>query len=55
MNKRNILLAVLVLFVIAQFFGIDKNNPPTDVTKDFITIEKPPQAIATMLKNVCSA
>ena len=53
MNKRNILLAVLVLFVIAQFFGIDKNNPPTDMAKDFITIEKPPQAIATMLKNVC--
>jgi len=53
MNKRNIFLVLLVVFVIMQFFRIDKNNPPTDVAQDFITLEKPPQAIATMVKNTC--
>jgi len=42
-----------VAFVIAQFFPIDKTNPPFDEKDDFINIVQPPQAIATMLKNAC--
>lgn len=41
-----------VLFVM-QFFPIDKTNPPFEEADDFISIESPPTAIATMIKDAC--
>lgn len=50
---KKILLALLAVLVVLQFFQIDKTNPPTDPAKDFITLEQPPQEIGTLLKNAC--
>ena len=52
-NKKIIFGALLVIFVIMQFFGIDKTNPPVDQKLDFITITQPTAEIATMLKDAC--
>jgi Haem-binding domain len=55
MKKRikTILLALLALLVISQFFQIDKTNPPHDASKDFIALQNPPQEIATLLQDAC--
>lgn len=50
---RYLWLILLAVFIIVQFFPIDKTNPESDPTKDFITLENPPQDIAVMLKNAC--
>lgn len=52
-KTRNILLAILAILVVIQFFQIDKTKPESDPAKDFITVENPPQAVAEMLKNTC--
>ena len=47
-------LAGLVIFlVVAQFFPIDKTNPPVDQSKDYLTIAQPPAKISTMIKDAC--
>lgn len=57
MNKKKIfryaLLALVIFLVIAQFFQIDKTNPISEPTADFITLEKPPQKMAKLLKAAC--
>lgn len=55
MKKRTkiILLALLALLVIIQFFQIDKSVPPHDPAMDFITLENPPPEVAELLKTVC--
>lgn len=52
-RTRTILLALLAVLVVLQFFQIDKKNPPSDPAKDFITLENPPAEVATLLKNAC--
>ena len=52
-KKRTILLVLLAVLVIMQFFQIDKTNPPVDANKDFINIVNPPADIAEMMKNAC--
>ena len=53
MKKRNILLGLLVVFVLIQLIRIDKVNPSSDAGQAFMTIEKPPTAVANILKNTC--
>ena len=53
MKKRNILLGLLVLFVLIQLIRIDKTNPSSDAAQEFMTIEKPPNQVANILKNAC--
>lgn len=53
MKKKNILLALLAVLVVIQFFQIDKTNPESDPAHDFIAMENPPAQIATMLKGAC--
>lgn len=52
-KKRKIYLGILALLIIIQFFGIDKTPPPTVAGNDYIELEKPPQQVATLLKNAC--
>lgn len=52
-NKKNVLYALLGIFIIMQFFRIDKTNPPVNQELDFITITKPSEEIAQMLKDAC--
>lgn len=53
MTKRNIILAVVAILVVMQFFRIDKTNPTADPAKDFITAENPPAEMASLLKDAC--
>ena len=51
--KKKILIGLLVVFVIIQFFRIDKTNPKVDATKDFINVNQTPDNIAGILKTSC--
>lgn len=50
---KKILIAFVVLFVIIQFFRIDKTNPVSAKENDFIEIYQPPAEITEMIKASC--
>lgn len=52
-NKKNIIIAVVAILVILQFFGIDKTNPESDPSMDFIAMMNPPEDIKGILKTSC--
>ena len=51
--KKKILIGLVIVFVIIQFFRIDKTNPTINKADDFISITNPPLEIASMLKASC--
>lgn len=53
LSVKTIGLALLVLLVLAQFFRINKENPPLQADKDFLTLQKAPEAILSILKTSC--
>lgn len=57
MNRKKIfkrlLLVLLGVFVVLQFFRIDKTNPPVVKEQDFIAITAPPDNIETILRAAC--
>lgn len=53
MNLKNIGLALLVVLVVIQFFGIDKETPVVDKSKDFIEVHQPPLDVAQLIKTTC--
>lgn len=50
---RILFILLVAVFVVIQFFGIDKNNPQFDPNMDLITMEKPPMEIEKILKSTC--
>jgi hypothetical protein len=50
---KRILLGLVVLLVLIQFFRIDKNNPPAVPSKDFLNISAPPAEIAGLIRSAC--
>ena len=50
---QKILLGLLAILILIQFFGIDKTNPPINMEEDFIQIHQPPVAVAGMIKAAC--
>lgn len=50
---KKLLFALLVFFIILQFFRIDKTNPPVDRNMDFLSIKKTPENISTLIKSTC--
>jgi len=52
-KKKPILLALAALFILLQFFQIDKTNPPVDTNNDYITMQNPPTEIAEMMRTSC--
>ena len=50
---KKLLLVLLVVFIVMQFFRIDKTNPKVEKAKDFITIANPPADVETMLRSAC--
>jgi len=50
---KPIVIALIAFLVIAQFFPIDKTNPTSDQSLDFITLTNPPLAIAHNLEIAC--
>ena len=50
---KKILIIFIVIMILIQFITIDKENPISDESKDFITINNPPEEIVETLKNAC--
>ena len=46
-------LVIIVVLLIMQFFGIDKENPAVDPSVEFMSVVNPPQDIADMMKAAC--
>ncbi len=46
-------IGLAVFLIVAQFFPIDKTNPPADMTKDFISMTNPSAQIAEHIKVAC--
>lgn len=50
---KKILIALLVVLVVLQFFQIDKTNPVVDENKDFLKTQNTPEEIASIIKTSC--
>lgn len=50
---KKILLILLGVFVVMQFFRITKTNAPVVASNDFITITNPNTEIRTLLESAC--
>lgn len=50
---KKILLAIASVLVILQFFQIDKVNPKSDPSLDFMTMYPPSEEVANILKTAC--
>ena len=51
-SVKNISLAVLGILVVIQFFGIDKESPIVDKSKDFIQVTQPPLDVTKLIKKL---
>lgn len=52
-TKKNVLLAVIAVLVIIQFFQIDKSPIPVDTSQDYLAITVPPAEVGQMIKGAC--
>jgi Haem-binding domain len=53
LNLKNILIVIIALLVLIQFFGIDKTNPTINPESDFMSIENPPAEYSQIIKTAC--
>lgn len=51
--KKIILLGIVAFLIIAQFFRIDKTNPPIVAENDILNIANAPEHIGAMMKAAC--
>lgn len=52
--KKKIALGVLAIFILMQFFGIDKTNPEVDISKDFLVLAGDvDDDVANLIKTAC--
>lgn len=52
-TKKKILLFLLFLLIVFQFFRIDKSTKPIDLSTDIVALTKPDAEIASVLKISC--
>lgn len=50
---RKLFIILLVVFVMIQFFRIDKTNPPVNEGMDFLNIKNTPENVATKIRASC--
>ena len=50
---KQILVILIVVFVLLQFFQIDKTNPPVNKGMDFLSIKNVPQPLADKIRSSC--
>lgn len=50
---KKILFILFGVFIIIQFFPIDKTNPPVNKGMDFLTIKNTPPEVAQIIKTSC--
>ena len=53
LTLKRILIGVIILLVILQFFQTNKTNPDSEPALDIISITNPPNNIAATLKQSC--
>ncbi len=51
--KRKIIISILALLVVIQFFRIDKSTPVTDPSSDFLTAMDVPDDIKAVINTRC--
>lgn len=50
---KKVIIGLVIVFGVMQFFRIDKTNPPVEMAQDFIEITKPPSEVVEILKASC--
>ena len=50
---KNVLLILLGVLLLIQFFRIDKTNPPVNPGQDFLQMAGPPAELGTLIKEAC--
>ena len=50
---KRVFVFVIILLVVMQFVKIDKQNPAVMIENDFISIEKPSDEVASLLRKAC--
>ncbi len=53
LSKAKVALALIVILALLQFIRIDKNNPTSDPTKDFLAISNASPEISSLVKAAC--
>lgn len=53
LTKKKIGLFLIIVLIVMQAFRIDKTTQPADPAKDFISVTKPNEEIAHLLKVAC--
>lgn len=53
LKRKHILPILVAVFIIIQFFRIDKTNPPIDSKLDFVATMNPPAAISKKIVDAC--
>jgi predicted Fe-S protein YdhL (DUF1289 family) len=51
--KKKIIIGLVIIFVIMQFFRIDKTNPPIVEANDFLVVNSTPPEVAKIIKASC--
>lgn len=51
--KRKILIGIVIVFAILQFFRIDYSQPESMIENDFIVMTNPPEGVANTLRTSC--
>jgi len=52
-NKRNLLIALLAVFILIQFKVIDKSPIKINPESDFLTIEQAPKEVVELIQTSC--
>lgn len=50
---KKVVLVLLIAFIVAQFFGPEKNKGDIASVEPFLADTKPPKEVAAILKNTC--
>ncbi|UKN00263.1 heme-binding domain-containing protein [Paracrocinitomix mangrovi] len=51
--KKKILIGLLAVFVIIQFFRIDTSTKPVDPTQDFLNVTNAPENVSVIMQSAC--
>lgn len=51
--KKKIILSLVAVLVVIQFFRIDKSNPPSDPALSLFVVEQVPDQVQSIIKTSC--
>lgn len=52
-KSKKIILLLFIVFILMQFFRIDKTTPEIEASKDFISINSPSNEVKTLIMSAC--